>query len=263
MSLFSVESLPLHPFVLEIATFSVVIAVASQSSVIRFAAFPLIAALAWLSVSYNDNRRRTTFYGTIGGGAFTYALQYIDTALLSKWTCDAQGPTSSLGGLRSVRSDVSRRTRTWTERLSFGLYYALDMRFSGTPWEVKNVPPFSANDPKHVPSRARYLRKTTGRLLMFLLFLDLCTFGAPNDDDVMFTLDRIPILSRLHDVSLEEVITRTCASVAFWLIIYCIIRAMYNVLAIVAVTTHLTEVKAWRPLYGSLSDAWSIRQFWG
>lgn len=79
----------------------------------------------------------------------------------------------------------------------------------------------------------------------------------------MFAQSQVPVFSRWRDVTGEEVAVRIGTSFAGWFVSYCGLEAMYDALAIAFVGVGLSEVRAWRPIFGLVRECWSIRQFWG
>ncbi|MCJ1350247.1 MAG: hypothetical protein MMC33_000228 [Icmadophila ericetorum] len=131
---------------------------------------------------------RTMYVSTLE----SFALQYLDSVVLSAWSFDAQGPTSALGGLKSVRSKPQKVSKgrhdktaaapdTITARLHFGFLESMRSRYIGTPWEVKNIPPFSASNPSFVPSRTQFLTKGFFRTFIYLSLVDLASLAPPPD----------------------------------------------------------------------------------
>lgn len=80
---------------------------------------------------------------------------------------------------------------------------------------------------------------------------------------LLFASQNVPFFARLQDISMQKVAIRIATSFTFFLHVYCIIRIQYSIVGIVAVGTGLSEVSAWRPPFGRLVDAYTVRHFWG
>jgi hypothetical protein len=108
----------------------------------------------------------------LGAASVFLVVMYVDAALLSRWTFDAKGPTSSLGGLNPVlersgqgkKQDSTngsetnnRQSRGFLERLRFGLYVALQSRFPCTPWGVPSTRKVSSAQKSHPGHRSSHL----------------------------------------------------------------------------------------------------------
>ena len=271
----SVVSHPLTLDIVQITAITLVVALTSATSIVRLAIFPIILAIPWYSVPKCPTRVYHTFWaGTIGSYSTAYLLQYIDIALLSKWDFESHGPTvqPQAGRLAKaqVRSDPvetkepkGKRQGTTLERLRFGFSACIDSRMTGGPFEVKGVPPFSSSNLTYVPTRGIFLRQTSMNVFLSYILLDILSASAnPATNATVYSLRLVPFFSRLREVSIEEVVARIVISIGVWIGIYCMMQIMYGTVAFVAVASGLSEVRTWRPLYGPLSEAYTIRQFW-
>lgn len=255
---------PLICTALECTILLLVLSFASRDSVIRPAVLPVIALLAYYSLPSNQTSRKI-YSVLLTANALGAFLHYLDVVLSSRWTFEAQGPTSIDGGQYKVNPSpvTNNNTKATTEvwaRLRFGFKTTFAFRLPGTPWEVKNVPQYSPHDRAFGISKARFLCTTFFALAICLLILDLSSYGAPPH---MFLSKRIALFGRPQDFSLEEVMTRSTVSFISWLITYCVLQSVYCLLAINSVSCGLTGVETWRPLFGPLRQCWSVRQFWG
>lgn len=281
----SIISLLLHPVSLvlcEVIIASLAISFTSPSSIIRPATLPLLGIATWLvTVTCTQRIPRMSLASIVAGNGPTYLLRYIDLVLLSRWSYEAGGPTNSSGpqsldrqktvvgvGSKGEGGD-SGKGREHAQgailgRLRFGLNTTLASRHVNTLWEVKNVPPFSASNPHHVPSRGSFLRRNAIIALLCYIVVDLFSLGVqPERNAVLFAAQNVPFFARLGDVSTEQIAVRIVSSLTLWLNIYCITRMGYSILAIIAVGTGLSQVSAWRPPFGQLADAYTVRSFWG
>ena len=217
----------------------------------------------------------TTFWASVfAGNASTYVLRYFDLVVLDRWSVDSGGPArdvrdrkkSDTGDTirpRGTKNLPVQNVRTW-QRLRFGLEATLSPRQLNTPHQVKNVPPWSSSDIEYIPSRGDFLWRTTIQVLFDYMIVDLCAFAAqPEQNAVMFAADKVDFLSRLQHLSTEETTIRVFSSLALWLNIYCIFRLIHGLLSLLAVGTRISEVKDWAPPFGQLTEAHSIRRFWG
>ncbi len=260
---------------LQIITTALILALTSHASVHRSSGLLLLIYCAYLQTPYITHVRNPVVRGVLANSPFVLTILYIDKALLSRWTFTARGPTSSLGGLQPVPEDEtpnqSRKSHLGGgmangvgPRLHFGLGLSLQSRFAGTRWPVKNIPAFDKANPGHVPSKARFLRAAVPKLALYVLILDLAGFlNRSSNNNVIFSAEQVPLFSRLGNVSGEDLITRTASILAFWSMQYIVIEVVYGAIAIAAVVSGLSATGAWPPVFGSLSDSYSLRQFWG
>ena len=149
---------------------------------------PIMIMCVGLSISTCMNRlHRGPWAAAVGGYAVTFLLQYISTALLSRWSFDVGGPKtvstsqSSNPGRnnRPIAAQVlDNSTETLRLRLNFGVLVATSFRWSGTPYKVKNVPRFSTQDSRDIPSQNMFLLQKPATMLIYYLALDLLSLGA-------------------------------------------------------------------------------------
>ena len=197
--------------------------------------------------------------------------------MLSQWTFDARGPTSCLGGLTPIspgqselgkdsndqKQSIRTSSRGIIERFRFGLSISLQSRFPGTKWSVKNVPPFSRKDPGYVPSKARFLACNMLKCSAYIFILRLSSkLSKPAESPMLFTSSRICLFTRLTDISASELKIRLLGVLGYWTVQYLVIEVLFSILATLAVALYLMNVDVWPPVFGSISEAWSLRQFW-
>lgn len=263
---------PISAFIISFCTFTFTLGLTSRCSIIRPAAFPIMLICVWLAISTPQAVRfsHPMYPNLLGGSVFAFVLQYIDSVFLGRWTYEAKGPTSSRGGQRVLSSDVSaRKGRTNTDSVPRRLWWAfthpLNRRFCGQPWEVQNVAPFDRHNPKHVPGRAQFLWRNAVECAVCILLLDLSQSvgGNPAERAHLFISSRVPFFARLGNVTPEEVILRYATSIMLWTNAYILFELCYCGLAFVTVTMGVSNIESWHPMFGSLGDSWTLRQFWG
>ncbi len=242
----------------------------SSHSLIRPALLPLLLCLGFYTIPLNRNGLPSKLLaGCTSMNTVGTICQYLDFALISRWSFRARGPTSTRGGLRNVVQPPSSKRPTpnasmW-KQLKWGLYTLTAWRATATPWQAKNVPPFDKHNPDRIPSRASFLGKKALTLALCLLTVDLLGL-APQDaqgNSVRFSWEKVGFFSRFGSLSTEDLVTRVLVTAVAWASIHCILQMFYCALAIVAVATGLTGVEEWPPMFGSVRECYSIRQFWG
>jgi hypothetical protein len=70
-------------------------------------------------------------------------------------------------------------------------------------------------------------------------------------------------LARLNEVSGDELAIRTIGTAIYLTGTFAILQGLFSFAATVAVGLGWTDVESWRPLFGSLRDASSLRGFRG
>jgi hypothetical protein len=71
------------------------------------------------------------------------------------------------------------------------------------------------------------------------------------------------LFTRLGEVSAEEAMFRFFASFGFWLNTFCVIQLINSLFSLMYLVLHIYPVEMLPPIWGCLSDAYSIRRFWG
>lgn len=266
-------SLLLHPlliFLSETTVSAIVIGFTSPTSFIRLALLPFILVCAHRCVLTALERTERTYLASLyGGSSVGWAIHYIEIALLSRWSYETRGPNRSsqqqLDRVEYPNKETKSELNTarFLKRLRYGYLVTFSFRNCGTPHEVKNVPHFSSQDREYVPTRSRFLRRTAASALMCYLFLDLSGLGMqPERNPILYSSERVHLLTRLGDISREELLIRTLTSVSIWACMYCSLMLYQDVSAFVGVISRLNEVKSWRPAFGPLKEAYSVRRFW-
>lgn len=266
--------LPIALILVEVATTVLAVGFTSPlSKHIRMPGLIIVAACTYLTVLTARGHVTNVMWASIfAGNAMTYLLRYLELALLEKWSFDDRGPTRTkkLEKPRNEATELKNKTiayphqATAWQRLKFGASVTLNPRQLNTPYQVKNVPTWSNNDPRYTPSRGDFLQTTAVKVLLGYLIIDLCSLGAdPERNKVLFSKEKVGLFTRLDRVSAEELLIRVSASFILYLNIYCIFMIMHGSLMILAVGSGFSSVKEWRPAYGSLAEAYSVRRFWG
>jgi hypothetical protein len=201
---------------------------------------------------------------------------YFEMAILSKWSFEAQGPTSPSPPSAKPQSTSNGKVRnnvklsskpkiqdTFLKRLSFAWNSTMSFRDVNTTHETRNTPLFSTSNPSYIPSRPRFLFRSLATFTITYLLLDLMESAPPPPDLTLFSPSHVPVFTRLNEITIEEVITRMATSGMVWLATFCVISSWTASLELFFVGTGLSEPKSWRPLFGSLSETYTIRGFWG
>jgi len=259
-----------NPYILNGIILSIVVltpAFTSANSILRLGLLPVIGYLTWTTIPLN--RMASDGFSTVvlNMNTTTMLPQYLEGSVLSRWSFETQGPTSSHSGLHNVNSSQTTEggTGSFWARIRFGLYTTYACRLTGTPWEVKNVPVFDSSNPRFVPSRSSFLISTGWKMLIGYFFLALASLTSikPSQNEADFAWQQVPIFARLRHVSAKEVSLRFITSVTCWSMIYLAVQTFYKTLALISVSFGLSEPKSWPPLFGKLNECYSIRRFWG
>lgn len=139
-----------------------------------------------------------------------------------------------------------------------------NFRNINTAWTVKGLPAFSRGHPEHVPSKGELVKRRIASIVITYLALDVvfAFLPAPNPGKDIPEYKQ-PLLSRMGDVTLEEIIARPFTVLLPAFSIYGIFTIPYNIASIAAVLFGGSEPQNWPPLFGSFLDAYTLRRFWG
>lgn len=238
-----------------------VIAFTLPSSSLRLAILPIIVICVYQVLPIClEATGRMIWAALLGAHSISFLFQYLDTALLSKWSTETCGPTAR----RKQRfvQDQNVQMTIWA-RLRFGYHAAVSTRNIGTPFEVPGIPHFSTKDPNYVPSKATFLREKAMLLLSCYLILDIMTLASqPDQNPVLYNTSRVSWMNS-SNLSMEQLITRSASVLGFWISLYCIIQAYMGSVAFLSVALGFSQVESWPPGFGPISEAYTVRRFWG
>lgn len=259
---------PLILLLVQYMATALIVGFTTPTSVLRFAVLPLMATCTAICVTSSKALLvRTPWAATVGGYSVTYLFQYIALALLSGCSYETDGPNSTPAPRQGTERENYSKARTVSQafrtRFAFGMSAAASFRWAGTKREVKNVPPFSESDPSYVPSRGTFLRHTAARILACYLVIDL--MGLGNDEEtntVYFDSTKILFFTRFSEVSLTEFFMRLFVTLGAGLGIYCTQQCLQSIIAFTTVALGFSKPENWRPKFGAMRDAYTIRRFW-
>ncbi|KAJ0414577.1 membrane bound O-acyl transferase family-domain-containing protein [Aspergillus carlsbadensis] len=207
---------------------------------IRSGALLLIALCTWQCTTTAKARLvRNPWAQMVAGHSVTLLFHYIDIAVLNKWSF----------------SQLSLR-----QQLVSGFSLTLNPRFIGTSQQVKHVPRPVLNQ-----SRKSFLWSTGGLILLSYLVLDVLDSNLDVDLTAKYmSASNVPVLRRLyrHELSLQEVIVRVFSVVGLVIGLVAVQGGCYLLFAFVRVLCHLSSPADWPPLFGSISDAYTLRRVW-
>ncbi|KAL9117524.1 MAG: hypothetical protein Q9187_005938 [Circinaria calcarea] len=272
----SAESWILHPlthWILQNAVTIVMVGFTPPASSIRYAVLPPMLAFYWLlQPTYLEKLQNKIQAGYIAVGIMLNILQYIELALQSQWSFETHSLDTTIQSEQHghkpnnhCRTKNRNNNGTFWERLRFGYFAMFSSRLCGTPYEVKNVPLFDPKDPTYIPSRTKFLSRKLGIAMLGYLIIDFLIGSNPDQsmNPTKFSAANVPLLMRIKNASGTELAVRSASVLTFWVVCYCFLQVFMAVCAIARVACGLDEVKSWRPMFGSLSEAYSIRRFWG
>ncbi|KAM0804237.1 membrane bound O-acyl transferase family-domain-containing protein, partial [Usnea florida] len=135
-----------------------------------------------------------------------------------------------------------------------------NLRRVNTKWQTKNIPTNSSSGPTSSSRSHFILRRLTTTLIAYLV-MDIMV-SAPPPDPNLVRPEKATLL-KLHDLSSEDLIFRTIGTLSFWFSTALINLILSNTTAILSVLSGLSAPSNCPPLYGSILEAYTIRNFWG
>ena len=260
---------PIAPFSLQTLVIAVVIGFTPSASLVRPGALLPIALICFATIRGCRDGCVTPFQAVFFcGGTYANLIQFIEIGLLSRWTFEAGGPETALALPEqppAVPRASEKRPDGVLARLSFGLYTVVQYRGSGTPFEVRNLPPLDARRPDSIPSRATFLRRIALTIVLCYAVVDGLPLlgGASAENAQQSGPGPVPFFARWHEVTLPETINRVLGVLVFLYAAGCTLTMLWGVWAFLGVATGLTPVKHWKPLFGPVAEMYTVRRFWG
>lgn len=256
---------------------SLIVGFTSPNGMLRPASLTLLFACTWKVISICPQfLDRVLWQQIVCGIIINSLLDCVEAALISRWSFEAKGPTSSAlpeglvlkpnnRGENAIAITSRTRRDTFWERFRFGFFVVTSTRNIGTPYVVKNTPPFSMEKPEHIPSRLSFLVRKAFIVGLAVLILDLVGQNPkPLDHNaVFFSADAVPILANYSkNLSGEQIFSRFVTVLVFWIVCWSVIEVVLSLLDFLWVAFGITDVRLFRPNFGSIVEAYSIRQFW-
>ena len=225
------------PFYLSKIICCLALAYTSPTSIQRPAAVALVAICCFISV-------RSTVVTTIPG---YIGAEYLVGFILHSnyWLC-----------LAKLSPPVGGKSRS---RLQWAFNQIFNPR-----WSVgaSNLPPFDERDPDRSPSKTSFLVHKLWDLAWTTALIYLFEAYTPKLYIEDFTEVSDGYLRRLSSVTLRELMIRTYLAVVGLSIPYLTLRAAHNTAGLLAVICGDSPA-GWRPLYGGIKEAYTMRRFYG
>jgi len=151
------------------------------------------------------------------------------------------------------------------KRLKWSTALCWNFRRIGTQYQISNISPFSTKDPSYVPTRSAFLLRAAFLLVLSDSLLKFSRWGADPSDRMLYLITEpfVRFFPRLFAVSFVETLFRIKQVALYWVICGAGQACCYHLFAFICVALHIQDPSQWPPYFGSLSETWSIRQFWG
>jgi hypothetical protein len=254
---------PPYLLLLELISASAAVGCTSSASWLRSATLPVLSACAYGIIRDGTLYMRPRWASLLGGFSVAVLLRYFDIGLISRWNFEDRGPAKPQTEPVTHKDVRPSTTSGLLARLQFGWQTLWSFRQVNTPYEVKNVPGFRSSEPSYVPTRWTFVCQQAVSAVTCYILLDLLGQRPPPSNRAQFNSTLIPVFSRLQSVSAAELKLRALTITGFGVTFFLVIQGFISLAATTAVGTGLSPVESWRPAFGSIWDAYSLKTLWG
>ncbi len=243
----------------------------SPNSFYRMAVFAILSTYAWLCLSGFSNYIQSTGFLAIAVASTISSspLVYFDRLVYRKWVYDDRQAIFRTAPTKGAKRDVQKadilaeEEDNFSSRFAFGEEVAGTVRGPGTSWQAKGIPHFSSADPQWIPSPFIFIVWKLS-IIVSCFFLNDYVFDIRMalDRDLMLP-SRVPFFTRSREVTRDEIVTRLIVGVSTWLSGYCLMQILFSCPALISVCFRPSGIALWRPAFGTIVDAYTMRGFWG
>ena len=238
---------PILIFLASCGLVSLTAAFTDRGSPLRYISLAILLWLSWifppLLASFSDNRGWTG--RLLGGSVFWNAVTLFDRLILRGW---------DFGSYSQQTKEASKKTgkplRDVKTRMEFGSAAAGDARGIGTFWEVKNVPRLEETAPFDVSERMTFVCWHVVIAVGCYYVHNKAISSMLGTDAVMLQDERIPFLSRVSQISMDELYARSVVSLSFWASQRAMLEFFYSLTAALSVLSKPEDIKPFPPLFG-------------
>ena len=243
----------------------------SPASIQRLVIFALLTTYTWLCISnYSKYIQSTGLVSLIIISSISSVpLIYFDRLIYRKWAYEDRRAIFGTAPNKSVKNDahgsdtVADDEDTSGSRFSFGQEVSGTVRGPGTSWEVKGLPNFSSSDPQWIPSPIVFIAWKLAIIVPCFFLNEYVMDARLAVDHNLMLPSRVPFLTRIDEITQDEVVARLIIGVCTWTSGYCLMQIFFGCPALIAVCFKPSDVALWRPAFGSIQDAYTVRGFWG
>ena len=265
--------LPIIYLIFQKSLIALLVSFSPQGSILRSMIFPFLVLYNYHLLSkYVSYIPRPAWIAFVCEEITSALSDYLEKLLLSQWSFETYGPSVEAGAAkkadketikRPVPDEQTDRGRDIWERLKFGTWVTASTRYIGSPYQARNVPPYSNLNPFFVPTRLEFLLMWSIKFIVCYLIIDVMTqANQPEKNPIIYAESYVPFFSRLAEVTIEESMTRIFTSILYWFGCYAIVQVYFTGFALISVSTGFDHPELWRPSCGPLSEAYTIRGFW-
>ncbi|KAF3395269.1 Acetyltransferase pyr8 [Talaromyces pinophilus] len=267
---------PLFVISSQVLLSSVVTGFTSASSPWRLISPLFSLGCAAITTQHARDFVRPFWAALLAGLSFVYFLHFVDLALLSRWDFNHGGPVfdnkpTQLANKREKKDHAKRSSLkpTLLERFSWGFSQSIAWRHVNTPYQSKNCPPYSYTNPTYIPSRPWFVVRSLFLGAICYLVIDVLNSQPPPENpSELFSPSRVHFFTRLlsptaEPITVDELGLRAMVTFVGYTSSYCLLNAVAHFQGAFFVAIGVNGVRDWRPLFGSVREIYSLRQFWG
>ncbi|KAK6719304.1 hypothetical protein SNK05_002439 [Fusarium graminearum] len=229
----------------------------APGNLVRPAVALVIAWLTWIfNQAIDDALPSRLHIAMISTGMWIQFLKSLDDLCLTKVSFGDEETTAK----KSPPTSLSTMSR-----LRFGVSNLWNMRGVGTAHQISKIPSWSSSPAtlSHVPSRRQEVLRHVKNATLSYLVLDVFANQPPPDLENLMSPRNELLFSRLEEIDAQEALFRLGAVLGFWLNTFCVIHLVNSVFSLGYLISGLYPVRMLPPVWGRLSDAYTIRRFWG
>lgn len=242
------------------------LAYTTSDSVLRLPVSICVGGLTWLFHQtlqhVLENRLRLALLST---AMWIQCIKTFDDLCLTKISVEAHLAGSAPARQNGVATSPAKKPfqMSASPRIAWAFAMLWNARGVGTPWETSKIPPWSGINPGLVPSRRHQIRRHAQAFIISYSVLDNFANLPPPDVSTEVSADRQLLFSRLGEVGAVEALFRGTAVLGFWANTFCAIQMINSAFALAQLVLGLQPVEMLPPVWGRLSEAHSLRNFWG
>ncbi|CAG1996730.1 unnamed protein product [Fusarium graminearum] len=229
----------------------------APGNLVRPAVALVIAWLTWIfNQAIDDALPSRLHIAMISTGMWIQFLKSLDDLCLTK---------VSFGDEETTAKKSPPTSSSTMSRLRFGVSNLWNMRGVGTAHQISKIPSWSSSPAtlSHVPSRRQEVLRHVKNATLSYLVLDVFANQPPPDLENLMSPRNELLFSRLEKIDALEALFRLGAVLGFWLNTFCVIHLVNSVFSLGYLISGLYPVRMLPPVWGRLSDAYTIRRFWG
>ncbi|CEI65992.1 hypothetical protein FVEN_g4596 [Fusarium venenatum] len=229
----------------------------APSNLVRPAIALVVSWLTWIfNQAIDDALPSRLHIALLSTGMWIQCLKSFDDLCLTKL---------SFGDEETTAKKSSPTSSSTATRLGFGVSNLWNMRGVGTVKQISKIPSWSSSPAalSLVPSRRQELLRHVKNATLSYLILDVFANQPPPDIENLMSPRNELLLTRLGEIDAQEALFRLFAVLGFWANTFCVIHLVNSVFSLVYLILGLYPVRMLPPVWGSLSDAYTIRRFWG